>query len=238
LTSRPLLFQSQFRTVRDEDIRAVALPALRHRIILNFEGEAERVDPDSIIESILNDHRSGARMPRILCLQGGETVKTVVALIVCLHLGLSGCAMRGLGSANQRGERLAMERGRLSELTDPVAQTKSHVIISDILLSFAADAARDQDHEAFRRLLVEYGRAIETARDTIVHSVRKEDRRPQGYTDLEGALARQLRTLQSLKKDVRAEDHESLDQAIQIASTIHQQMLNLVSGAASRTSSS
>jgi hypothetical protein len=177
-------------------------------------------------------------MPRILCLQGGETVKTVVALIVCLHLGLSGCAMRGLGSANQRGERLAMERGRLSELTDPVAQTKSHVIISDILLSFAADAVRDQDHEAFRRLLVEYGRAIETARDTIVHSVRKEDRRPQGYTDLEGALARQIRTLQSLKKDVRAEDHESLDQAIQIASTIHQQMLNLVSGAASRTSSS
>jgi phytoene dehydrogenase-like protein len=177
-------------------------------------------------------------MPRILCLQGGETVKTV-ALIVCLHLGLSGCAMRGLGSANQRGERLAMERGRLSELTDPVAQTKSHVIISDILLSFAADAARDQDHEAFRRLLVEYGRAIETARETIVHSVRKEDRRPQGYTDLEGALARQLRTLQSLKKDVRAaEDHESLDQAIQIASTIHQQMLNLVSGAASRTSGS
>jgi MoxR-like ATPase len=41
--------------VRCEDIRAVALPALRHRIILNFEGEAGRVDPDSIIESILND---------------------------------------------------------------------------------------------------------------------------------------------------------------------------------------
>src|SRR5437867_7112020 len=35
------------------DIRSVVLPALRHRIILNFEGEAERVDPDSILKSII-----------------------------------------------------------------------------------------------------------------------------------------------------------------------------------------
>jgi MoxR-like ATPase len=37
-----------------EDIRHVVLPALRHRIILNFEGEAERVDPDSILNGILS----------------------------------------------------------------------------------------------------------------------------------------------------------------------------------------
>ncbi len=36
-----------------EDIRHVVLPALRHRIILNFEGEAERVDPDSILKAII-----------------------------------------------------------------------------------------------------------------------------------------------------------------------------------------
>jgi len=36
-----------------EDIRAVALGALRHRVLLSFEGEAERVDPDSIINAIL-----------------------------------------------------------------------------------------------------------------------------------------------------------------------------------------
>ncbi|MBP9207188.1 MAG: MoxR family ATPase [Kofleriaceae bacterium] len=35
------------------DIRAVAKPALRHRLILNFEGEAEGVDPDHIIDEIL-----------------------------------------------------------------------------------------------------------------------------------------------------------------------------------------
>jgi MoxR-like ATPase len=37
-----------------EDIRHVVLPALRHRIILNFEGEAERVDPDSILKAIVD----------------------------------------------------------------------------------------------------------------------------------------------------------------------------------------
>jgi MoxR-like ATPase len=36
-----------------EDIRAVALPALRHRVLLNFEGEAEQVNTDTIIEELL-----------------------------------------------------------------------------------------------------------------------------------------------------------------------------------------
>jgi len=36
-----------------EDIKAIALPALRHRIILNFEGEAEGLTSDAIIENIL-----------------------------------------------------------------------------------------------------------------------------------------------------------------------------------------
>jgi MoxR-like ATPase len=37
-----------------EDLRAVALPALRHRIILNFEGEAEGVTADAIVRTILD----------------------------------------------------------------------------------------------------------------------------------------------------------------------------------------
>jgi MoxR-like ATPase len=38
-----------------DDVRHVAPPALRHRIILNFEGEAEGVDPDTIIADILGN---------------------------------------------------------------------------------------------------------------------------------------------------------------------------------------
>src|SRR5207248_9055423 len=41
-------------TVAFEDIRHVALPALRHRVILNFEGEAERIDSDVILKAIID----------------------------------------------------------------------------------------------------------------------------------------------------------------------------------------
>ena len=40
--------------VSREDLRAVAHPALRHRLILNFEGQAENVQADDIIDDILN----------------------------------------------------------------------------------------------------------------------------------------------------------------------------------------
>jgi MoxR-like ATPase len=43
-----------------DDVRAVAAPALRHRLILNFEGEAEGVRPDAIIAEILKQTREAA----------------------------------------------------------------------------------------------------------------------------------------------------------------------------------
>jgi MoxR-like ATPase len=36
-----------------DDLRALALPALRHRLILNFEGEAEGTDPDDVLRAAL-----------------------------------------------------------------------------------------------------------------------------------------------------------------------------------------
>ena len=36
-----------------EDIKALAAPALRHRVILNFEGEAEGVDADTLIGQVM-----------------------------------------------------------------------------------------------------------------------------------------------------------------------------------------
>ncbi|MFN0131765.1 MAG: AAA family ATPase [Phycisphaerales bacterium] len=39
--------------VGNKDVRDVALLALRHRLILNFEAEADRVDPDAIVRQIL-----------------------------------------------------------------------------------------------------------------------------------------------------------------------------------------
>ena len=39
--------------VSEDDIRAVALPALRHRLLLGFEGEVERIDPDTIVRELI-----------------------------------------------------------------------------------------------------------------------------------------------------------------------------------------
>jgi MoxR-like ATPase len=40
--------------VTPADVRYVVLPTLRHRVILNFEGEAERIDPDKILKGIMD----------------------------------------------------------------------------------------------------------------------------------------------------------------------------------------
>ncbi|PCJ56283.1 MAG: AAA family ATPase [Planctomycetota bacterium] len=39
--------------VSSEDVDEIAVPALRHRILLSFEGEAEKIMPDEITQSIL-----------------------------------------------------------------------------------------------------------------------------------------------------------------------------------------
>ena len=44
---------SERLNVAHDDLRAVAYPALRHRIILNFEGEAERITPDDIVGDVI-----------------------------------------------------------------------------------------------------------------------------------------------------------------------------------------
>ncbi|UOE57125.1 AAA family ATPase [Bacillus sp. CMF12] len=43
------------------DIKNVAYPVLRHRLILNFEGEAAGISADSIIEALLNEASWGAK---------------------------------------------------------------------------------------------------------------------------------------------------------------------------------
>ena len=46
------LLESRY-AVSIDDVRHVSAPALRHRIILSFEGEAEGVDPDAVIADII-----------------------------------------------------------------------------------------------------------------------------------------------------------------------------------------
>jgi MoxR-like ATPase len=55
-----MILASKVRALLDDrvsagtvDVRAVAGPALRHRILLNFEGEAEDVTTDAIIDELI-----------------------------------------------------------------------------------------------------------------------------------------------------------------------------------------
>src|SRR3989454_976620 len=47
-----------------EDIKALAAPALRHRVILNFEGEAEGVDTDTLIARVLDNTEAATAQGR------------------------------------------------------------------------------------------------------------------------------------------------------------------------------
>jgi MoxR-like ATPase len=46
------LFEGRF-AASIEDVKASARPALRHRLLLSFEGEADGIRPDSLISDIL-----------------------------------------------------------------------------------------------------------------------------------------------------------------------------------------
>src|SRR5437899_1552691 len=46
-----------------DDLKALAAPALRHRVILNFEGEAEGIDVDTLVDSLIAD--ATARVERL-----------------------------------------------------------------------------------------------------------------------------------------------------------------------------
>jgi MoxR-like ATPase len=58
--AQALILAAKIRAILDhryhvsrEDMKACAHPALRHRLILNFEGQAENIQPDDIIDDIL-----------------------------------------------------------------------------------------------------------------------------------------------------------------------------------------
>ncbi|HET9491231.1 MAG TPA: AAA family ATPase [Methylomirabilota bacterium] len=59
------LCQGRFNVSAD-DLKALAAPALRHRVILNFEGEAEAVDIDSLIGDVvesIEQHTARSKEP-------------------------------------------------------------------------------------------------------------------------------------------------------------------------------
>jgi MoxR-like ATPase len=55
LTAKALALFSGRINVSFDDLAAAAPPALRHRILLNFEGEAEGIDVEDLIAEIVRE---------------------------------------------------------------------------------------------------------------------------------------------------------------------------------------
>ena len=53
------IFDGRFN-VSNDDIRFAAIPALRHRTILNFEGEAENISTDDILKDLIKNTKETA----------------------------------------------------------------------------------------------------------------------------------------------------------------------------------
>ena len=65
------LLQGRYH-VSTEDVRAIAYPALRHRVLTNFNAEAEGVKPDDIIRMLIehtprdaDDQKVAASLPKV-----------------------------------------------------------------------------------------------------------------------------------------------------------------------------
>ncbi len=61
LGGKVLALRSGRFNVSVDDLKAIALPAMRHRIILNFEGEAEGIDGDQLITEVLEAAEAATR---------------------------------------------------------------------------------------------------------------------------------------------------------------------------------
>jgi len=61
LGGKVLALRSGRFNVSIEDLKAIALPAMRHRVILNFEGEAEGIEEDRLITEVLEAAENATR---------------------------------------------------------------------------------------------------------------------------------------------------------------------------------
>ncbi len=156
-------------------------------------------------------------------------MRAFLAIILGAALAVSGCGVRiGRMNDSQRAERLATERGKLPTLTNPVAITKSYIVISTILLDFVSGAARDGDMGAMKSLLDQYVESIRGARNAIVNSDRDPVRKPGGFKDLEIALRGHTRLLQDINKSLGVDDRQPLEAALEVTASVRDEMIQLL----------
>ena len=149
------------------------------------------------------------------------------AAVLCV-LVLGGCLGGGRMNANQRAERMALEKGRLTDQTNPVEKTRSYIRISGWLLDFVADSARLHDMDALKSLVEQYVTTVKSARDTIVNSGRDPERNSAGYKDLELALRLHARHLNDIRMFLEVDSRQPIDQALEVADSLRQEVFAIL----------
>jgi hypothetical protein len=157
-------------------------------------------------------------------------ITSLIGFALILEVWVPACALRsGKVSDNERAERYAIERGKLSELTDPVDIAKTQITISKILLDFVSSALEEGEFDGLNRRLIQYTTSIQAARDAMVGWAPDPGQKPAGYRELEIATREHLRKLERIRSSLDPAKRESVDNARQTTDLIHTEMLRLLS---------
>jgi hypothetical protein len=97
-----------------------------------------------------------------------------------------------------------------------------------LLLDFVTGAGRDHDTEAMVSLVDQYTTAIQSARDSIVHSNRNATRNTAGFKDLEVALRQDIRRLQDVNAALTVDERPPVAHALEVANSIREELLRLI----------
>lgn len=147
-----------------------------------------------------------------------------------LQAFFSGCAVRAPVSFVETPSRLTLDeaQSRLQQSTKPVDRTMTYIQISDILLRHVRSSVPLKDTDAVTDWMEQYRDAIMSAQQTIVGSGRDAQVYPQGYMDLEMVLRQHIRWLADWRGGLVDQQRRPIDETMNTAVAIQQQMLSLL----------
>ena len=132
---------------------------------------------------------------------------------------------QGLQQPDKRVDELQKERDKLKREKDPVGHTKIDIRISEILLGFIGDSAKNGDFDQMQKQLQEYSAVIDDAADTMMKTGRDANRHPGGFKDLEISLRHQMSRLEGLGQGLTFEHRDPVIKAKEIASGIRDRLI-------------
>ena len=189
----------------------------------------EALKQDGVEVTFKCDYTPSSRPDKAIYRIDGQKRRRMRALglsLLLLLVLLSGCGVRlATMTEQQKEKKLNSERANASRLTAPVRKTRSHILVSRILLDLISRAAAGGDVTRIRPLLSQYTEAIRATRDTMVDSDRSAEQHAAGFKDLELALRENLRHLRDLSRSLSYDQREPVDETLALASSIRDEMI-------------